>query len=247
VASFCNEASDPEALETAEAGGASRAEGTQVDLGILSQVRRDISNRDSSRVNQESFMSKKKSMTQAEHLALLEAQLRKPDLPAKTAAAVSRRISLLKGQEQPYAGAGGMQSAARQRQQRKAAEEAAQERQRKEAVGELTESQCQVRLFYAICDTVSEPDFDGLPITANPNPKDAQMRAINQKWISLSDDVRSKIQALAIERMQRKPLSGTDEVRFLDRAERLMSNQPEPISEPIPWQAQQPETPALGE
>jgi hypothetical protein len=60
---------------------------------------------------------KKKEMSNEEHVQLLEAQLRKPDLAPKQAAAISRRISLLKGTERTYMGQGGMQSHARRKQE----------------------------------------------------------------------------------------------------------------------------------
>lgn len=172
-------------------------------------------------------------MKKKEHLALLEAQLRKPDLPAKTAAAISRRISLLKGTERTYMGTGGVQSQARKRQQQKQAEQAAQERQRREAAGELPLSfnarRCQFSLFWELVDMVAQPEFDG-HIEANPDPKTALGKAMNQLWISLPELTKTQLQALAIECAQRSriaPLSGTDTIRFSDRAERLMSNLPQ--------------------
>lgn len=60
---------------------------------------------------------KKKEMTTDEHIQLLEAQLRKPDLAPKTAAAISRRIAILKGVEKTYRGQGGVQNAVRKAQQ----------------------------------------------------------------------------------------------------------------------------------
>jgi hypothetical protein len=165
-------------------------------------------------------------MTKEQQIALLEKQLLDPNCSPKDAAPLSRQIAILKGLIQ----VGVYQHSTTsfdQRQERKHAEEEHAERLRREAAGELpiwwSGRQCRIHLFWALCDTVSEPDFDGI-INANPQPKNAISAAINQLWVSLPDSVKSKLQALAAKHQQRSPLSGHDEVQMLERACILIGN-----------------------
>jgi hypothetical protein len=165
------------------------------------------------------------AITKERQIELLERQLQ--NAKPRECAAISRQLSILRGDVTPGVYRHESTTSFDQRQQQKQAMEAAAEQQRREAAGELptwwNEHQCQIHLFRALCDTVSEPDFDGI-INANPQPKNAISAAINQLWVSLPDSVKSKLQALAAEHRQRSPLSGHDEVQILERACILIGN-----------------------
>jgi hypothetical protein len=162
-------------------------------------------------------------LSRENQIALLEKQLASPDCKPGQAAAISRQLAILRGDITPgryvRVGATGESIDDRKRDEARREEEL-----RRESAGELpywwSERQCRIRLFYSLCDTVSEPDFDGI-IEANPHPKNAMFAAINNLWLSLPDSVKSRLQSLAAERQQRTlehPLSGYEDGRFLERA-----------------------------
>jgi hypothetical protein len=163
------------------------------------------------------------ALTKEQQIELLERQLQ--NCKPRDAAAISRQLSILKGDLTPGVYQHVSPTSMEQRRQAKQAEEAAAEQQRREQAGALpiwwSERQCKVRLYYSLCDTVSAPDFDGT-IEPNPQPTNAISKAINQLWISLSDSVKQKLQRLATEQItlerQQQRLSGNETVQFLDRA-----------------------------
>lgn len=160
------------------------------------------------------------TMSREDQIAILEKRLTDPQTGARECAAISRQLSILKGIIEPGVYVRESRSKHDERKREEARREEQAEQARRNAEQELpewwNERQCRLHLFWALCDTVSEPDFDGV-IESNPAPKNAMFVAINQLWQRLADDVKSKLQQLAVEHRQRSPLSGTEEVRLLDR------------------------------
>ncbi len=165
--------------------------------------------------NKHAIQEPKQRLTKEELLKKIEERLTDPNISARELASLSKRWANLTG-------------AIRQGEYVRSS---APKEPEPEPPFEFNERRVQFSLFWELVDMVGQPEFDGV-VEANPDPKTAIGKAMNALWLTLSDNVKTQLQTLAVECAQRSriaPLSGTETIRFCERAHRIFNNLPEPI------------------